>query len=41
MCRIDEKLSALKAEYDVKCRNITDLEHKISVLTNENVSLHM
>ena len=27
----------LKTEYDVKCRSITDLEHKISVLTNESV----
>ena len=40
LLKIDEKLSALKAEYDVKCGIITDLEHKISVLTNDSVSLH-
>ena len=40
LLKIDEKLSAIKAEYDVKCGIITDLEHKISVLTNDSVSLH-
>ena len=39
--KIDEKLSALKTEYDVKCMNVTDMEHKTSILSNEIFSLHM
>ena len=35
LLKIDEKLSALKTEYDVKCMNVTDMEHKTSILSNE------
>ena len=37
MCMVVHTTYSLKAEYDVKCRIIIDLEHKISVLTNESV----